>query len=186
MDQASLRVFKESGSVLLVLLVFALLAGDAIEGSVQLFEQFPVLLIVLPAFINACGSISDTVANHLTTTLSLSGWGYRRMTRELLLSGTGGVISAAILFTGLAGSVFALAPILGWNSPPLGVFVGITALTGIATVLLGSVTSIFIAYASTRFSWDPDNVETPILNTLSDWAGVYLFIWASELLLLTP
>lgn len=178
------RVFKESGIVLLLLLVVALFTGDRLEASVLLFESFPVLLIMLPAFINACGSISDTVANHLTTALGLSGWKSRRMTQELFLSGTGAVGSAIILFTVLSAGLALAAPLVGWAAPPLVTFVEITVLTGIVTVILGSLASIVIAYASVRFSWDPDNVETPIINTLSDWVGVYLFIWASELLLL--
>ncbi|MDP2666159.1 MAG: magnesium transporter [Candidatus Diapherotrites archaeon] len=183
MNHATLSILRQSGTVLLILLFFSLMAGEAIESSVLLFQAFPVLLIILPAFINACGSISDNVSNHVTTALGLGGWKSSRVTRVWFTSGVGGLLTTFLLFGVLVGVLHTLSPFVGWRSPSLPAFMLVVILPGILTVLIGSLAALAIAYAATKYGWDPDNVETPILNTLSDWVGVYLFIWTSGLLL---
>lgn len=148
----------------------SLVAGAFLGGLTDTFEQYPGLLVLVPAAIGLRGNIFGSFGNRLSTAIHTGTfrWSLRR---EAVLGQN--VLGSMLLTMGmsLALAVVAKAIALG-----LGLEESIDLLS-LATVsivggVLGSIVvlaaSLGLTAGAVRFGWDLDNVTAPLVSTLGD------------------
>lgn len=148
----------------------SLVAGAVLGAITGTFEQFPGLLVLVPAAIGLRGNVFSALGNRLSTAI------HTGIFRFSLRPGTlmGQNVAASLILT-LAMSM-ALAGVAKITSTALGIMGTISvidlALISIAGGMLASVlvlvATVALAGGSVRYGWDLDNVTAPLVSTLGD------------------
>ncbi len=169
-------IMRESLPVLTMAGIMDLVAGITIEKRFNGLLQYPVLLILLPGFLNKAGSIGGVLSSRLSTKFHL---GLR--SPDALPRGVGSDFTMAF---SLAVPVFFVAAltaqfggaITGDAGPG---FLGLLAATLIGGMIV-SLCLVIIAYYSTviavRLGLDPDTYGIPIVSSSLDFVGAFALI----------
>ncbi|MBI1973277.1 magnesium transporter [Candidatus Micrarchaeota archaeon] len=173
----------QSLPLFLVTLALSVFAGAFIERSLASISKYPILILVLPAFIGGCGNISNVFAARLTSAFYFEGAQFVKERKAILAKAAPILLSAGVFFFVLALIALGAESVLGFSLPPLAPFVGSVLVSGLATITLGIIVSILVAWRSFKRRLDPDNFEAPILSTFSDLVGVMVFLNVSRVLL---
>jgi cation transporter-like permease len=170
------HIVAESAPFLVFTAFLSAVTGFFIEANLRVFLTHPALLLLLPAFIDSCGSLADTFAARLTRGAQLG-------LRELAVNYRATLALAFTLFGLLALAGYGIATLLGLNPPELAQLLIVVIAPGLAVVLVSVTLALWTAQVTTRRKLDPDNFESPLLFTFSDLAGVLVFIAAARTLL---
>lgn len=172
-------VMRESIPILTVAGILDLIAGITIEKRLDDFVEYPVLLILLPGFLGAAGSLGGVLSSRLATKahlglVSLGAIPGGRAGADLLM-----VASLCVPVFAVAGVVAEFGGLLtGQASPGLWSIVAVSMLGG----LLASLAVIVVAYYSTvlaiRFGLDPDTYGIPMVTSSLDFVGAFTLILA--------
>lgn len=177
------RVYKESLGVLLVSLVGGLFAGSVLgtEGMTAAFEEFPGLLLLLPAFLAVRGNVYGALGARISSGIH-QGIVPARFERNRRL------VNAvfASVFNGLTISVFVAVAAwgiliaAGRSVTPLPELVGIVLVAAVLTSFVMITGLLLLLFEAYRRGVDPDNLVGPIVTTLGDVFGV-LFLYVGVL-----
>jgi mgtE-like transporter len=148
----------------------SLVAGAFLGGITATFEEFPGLLVLVPAAIGLRGNIFGAFGNRLSTAMH-AGTFRMSLRRETVLGQN--VVGAMILTAGMSGVLAVVAKVAAVG---LGVedSIGLLDLAIVSIVggVLGSlavlVADVGLAAGATRYGWDLDNVSAPIASVLGD------------------
>lgn len=173
------RTVRESLVVLSIAVTFQVVAGTVIESRVESFLAVPALLVLIPAFVAACGSLGGMLASRLSSKLHIG------LIQPQTLPGQEARLDASLIallgvaaFAGVGGVGWGAAHLIGLAPPSLAVLAGVALVGGaMALVLL-----IGVAYAAAtmtyRFGLDPDNHGIPIVTAAMDLLGILCLIGA--------
>lgn len=176
------RILLESLPILLVTSLISIIAGLFIESSVNVLTKYPILLLLLPAFIDACGDIGTTFAARLTTQFGIKIF-YKKRRRFLFADVEATILLTIAFFLLVTFLAYGWELSLGYFVPPLLNFVAAVLIAALVVILVGMGISLLIAYIGFKHKLDPDNFEAPLLSTISDLAGVVVFISLAGILL---
>jgi mgtE-like transporter len=148
----------------------SLVAGAFLGRITGTFEQYPGLLVLVPAAIGLRGNIFGAFGNRLSTSMH-AGTFRLSLRRETVLGQN--VVGSMILTGGMSAI---LAVVAKSAAVGLGVenSIGLLDLATVSIVggVLGSVAVLVadlgLAVGATRFGWDLDNVSAPIASVLGD------------------
>lgn len=152
-------------------------AGGLLEGRIQNLATVPVLLVLLPVFLEEGGNIGNTLASRLSTKLHLGTISTRMkltvsLKREFMLS----FLLSLFIFplTGLL--VYAASALAGVNGIAPGKLVLVTAVSGYVLTAVIMATTYLISVWSYRYNFDPDSTTIPIVTALADILGVLVLL----------
>lgn len=148
----------------------SLVAGAFLGAIVDTFDQYPGLLVLVPAAIGLRGNIFGAMGNRLSTAIHAGTfrWSLRREA-ALGQNVTASVVLTMGLSLLLAGVAKAIAVGLGVSGT-----IDLLEMSTISIVggLLGSLVVLAAALGLTggavRYGWDLDNVNAPLVSTLGD------------------
>jgi len=172
-------IMRESLPVLIIAGILDLIAGITVEKRLDDLLEFPVLLILLPGFLNKAGSLGGILSSRLATKFHLGLLSPDALPRR-------GVGSDVAMAFSLAVPVFFVAAITaqmggaitGDIGPGLGSLIAATMLGG----LIATVCVVVVAYYSTvvavRSGLDPDTYGIPIGASTLDFVGAFALILA--------
>ncbi len=171
-------IMRESLPVLVMAGIVDLVAGIMVEKRLESLLQYPVLLILLPGFLNKAGSLGGVLSSRLSTKFHL---GLR--SPDALPHGVGSDFAMAF---SLAVPVFLAAALTAQLGAVITGVTGMGFLSLLAATLLGgliaTVCLVVVAYYSTafavRFGLDPDTYGIPIVASTLDLVGVFALILA--------
>jgi len=195
------RILAESLPLLALIGTVMILVGLALEDRKEIFLTFPVLLILLPAFLQEGGALGGILSSRLSSKVHLGLLAPRGIPepgafRDFTLTYIFAI--GVYLFIGgashwLALALGELAPGLlaqlgaeaGQLSPGFLTMLGVSALAG----LLATTAAVFAAYygstVSYRFGLDPDTYGIPIITATVDLLGFMSLIIALNIFDLT-
>jgi mgtE-like transporter len=171
------RVIRESLPILVVAGAVDILAGLVVESRLDRFLVFPVLLVLIPPFLESAGALGGILASRLGSKLHLGVMSPRgRPEAVALLDATIILLFAVIVFvlTGLAADGAAF--IVGLASPGVHIVIGVSLLAGLISTLLAVVVAYYAAVATYRLGLDPDNHGIPMITSSMDFIGVIALI----------
>ncbi|ADJ16153.1 magnesium transporter [Halalkalicoccus jeotgali] len=178
------RIYRESLPVLAVSLLGGIFAGTVLGSDRMIagFEQFPGMLLLLPAFLatrgNVYGALGARISSGLHQGLIDPAFGTdERLVNAVVASFVNG-ISISVFIGVLA---WAINRVLGRQSAALIELVGITFIAGTLTavvLIVGLLGLLFVGYAR---GIDPDNLVGPIVTTFGDVFGV-VFLYVAMVL----
>ncbi len=174
------KILIESLPVLAIVLVFALAAGQFLDGTLKGLKLiFPLVLLMVPAFIDITGDLAGVVGarvtSHLYTGELDQGFRpYRLLITNLLAILLVSASAYAFLGACVIAIIIWLSPIIGLIFPPTGFPLIFLAICG-AGVLATACTSLIglisarVVYRSGR---DPDSIIPPLTTTVGDLLGI--------------
>lgn len=177
------HIFVQSAPVLSLTVFLSIASGTLIEQSLATIMRFPILLVLLPAFIDACGDISTVFASKVTSAFYFHGELLLKKKRQLFSTAQIIMLCGMVFFVFLGFAAFGLESVVGGRLPdPLSLFASVI-LSALITITLGMLVAIMVAWRAYKRKLDPDNFEAPILSTFSDLVGVLVFLNVSRVLL---
>ncbi|MDP9023412.1 MAG: magnesium transporter [Actinomycetota bacterium] len=176
-DHTVRRIVRESIFVLTVAATVDIFAGTVVEARAEEFFSVPALLVLVPPFIAASGSLGGILASRFASELHLGLLEPRALpgkTAGLDISMT--FLFAVTVFTGVAVVTRIAAALLGLATPTLGQLLSITLFGGAIAFVLLSAVAYSAATATYRFGLDPDNHGIPIVTATMDLLGVLCLV----------
>jgi magnesium transporter len=151
----------------LVLLVFGnLLSGAGIHYYEETIAAVVALVIFLPLLIGSSGNAGSQAATLMVRALA---------TGDVMLKDWGRMIGREVLIALLLGVTMALAISgIGWYRGGPGVALTV-ALTMVLVVIVGSLIGMSLPFVLSRFKMDPATASAPLVATMADAAGVFIY-----------
>jgi len=172
-------IVRESLPVLTIAGILDLVAGITIEKRLDDLLQYPVLLILLPGFLNKAGSLGGILSSRLATKFHLGLLAPDALPRR-------GVASDAVMAFSLALPVFFVAAltaqlggaITGNIGPGLASLVAAAMLGGLIATACVVVVAYYATVVAVRSGLDPDTYGIPIVASTLDFVGAFALILA--------
>lgn len=148
----------------------SLMAGAVLGSITGTLDEFPGLLVLVPAAIGLRGNIFSAVGNRLSTALhtgeldlDLRARGPLRQNVEASLVLT--LVMSVVL--AVTGWLIALGLDIEGLTSPL-VLIGISVAGGLLASLVVLAATLVLVWSAVRKGWDLDNVVAPVVSTLGD------------------
>lgn len=172
-------IMRESLPVLTMAGIMDLVAGITMEKRLDDLLQFPVLLILLPGFLNKAGSLGGILSSRLATKFHLGLLAPDALPRR-------GVGRDITMTFSLAVPVFFIAALTAQFGGVITGNVGPGTLSLVAATMVGGLIAtaclVVVSYYSTvvavRFGLDPDTYGIPIVASTLDFVGAFALILA--------
>lgn len=159
----------------LVLLVFGnLLSGAGIHYYEDTIAAVVALVFFLPLLIGSSGNAGSQAATLMVRALA---------TGDVMLKDWGRMLGREILIALLLGLTMALAVSgIGWYRGGPGVAIAV-AITMVLVVIVGSLIGMSLPFVLSRFRLDPATASAPLVATLADAAGVFIYFAVATMIL---
>jgi mgtE-like transporter len=170
------RIFAESSPVIVICGILGISAGLFLHYHQAEFSAAPYLLVLLPQLISKGGSIGSIAGMRLTSGLYIGytkPFSWNKYVWQNLLAA---FYLSLILVLPVAAITHITALLLHIGSPIFSVILILTFI-GMVPLSLGvSLLSFLIASISKRIHLDPSNVVVPLITSIGDVGGVFLFL----------
>ena len=148
----------------------SLVAGAVLGSITETFEEFPGLLVLVPAAIGLRGNVFSALGNRLSTAIHAGI--FRLSFRPGTLMGQN--LTASLILTlsmsfalAVVAKVIAVALEIGGTVSILDLAV-ISVVGGLLASAAVLAATVVLAAGSVRYGWDLDNVTAPLVSTLGD------------------
>jgi mgtE-like transporter len=176
------RTIRESMVVLTLAVTLQVFAGTVIESRVERFLAVPALLVLIPPFVAACGSLGGMLASRLSSKLHIGLIEPRRLPGRIArLDGSLIVLLGVLAFTGVGAVGWLAALATGLTPPSPLVLVGLSLTGGALAIVLLMAVAYTAATTTFRFGLDPDNHGIPIVTAAMDLLGILCLVAAMAL-----
>jgi magnesium transporter len=172
---ASIGLLYRKRIAWLVLLVFGnLLSGAGIHYYEDTIAAVVALVIFLPLLIGSSGNAGSQAATLMVRALA---------TGDVMLKDWGHMIAREVLIALLLGLTMALAISgIGWYRGGPGVALAV-AITMVLVVVVGSLIGMSLPFLLSRFKLDPATASAPLVTTMADAAGVFIYFAVATMIL---
>jgi mgtE-like transporter len=173
-----------SQSLPLILLcgIGAVFAGSTLHLMIDLFNQIPGLIVVIPAIIAMRGNISTALGSRLGSAYHLGLIDSEKLWTNNLKQNIVGSLVLSFLVSILIGIIAYISSILMGVTPNPIQLISIVIIAGIISGLILTLLTIIIIFLVFKRGYDPDNITGPALATFGDIITM-LCIFVSALLL---
>jgi mgtE-like transporter len=176
------RILLEMTLVVILTPVLDILAGTVLQTRLERFSAFPGLLVLVPPFVAAAGSLGGILCSRLSSKLHLGLVTPTGIPESAALPDAGLTMAFSVVIFLLTGALgLGFAALAGKAYPGASPMVWGTVAAGIVATLEVIVFSYYIAIGTTRRGWDPDNHSVPIITSVMDLAGVLTFLFVLSL-----
>jgi len=176
-DEAK-RIVMQSAPVLFMCLLLNIIAGTIIQGETEMLIAIPVLLILMPAFLNEGNALSGMLTSRLSSMLHLGTLNANRLPGREAAENFKIIYSLALVtYTYIATIGFIVAALTGGvgDISFLKVYAIVMIAGLIATTILNFL-SYYVAVAAVRFDLDPDDHSIPITSSSMDLIGAFVLV----------
>jgi magnesium transporter len=172
---ASIGLLYRKRIAWLVLLVFGnLLSGAGIHYYEDTIAAVVALVFFLPLLIGSSGNAGSQAATLMVRALA---------TGDVMLKDWGRMLGREILIALLLGLTMALAVSgIGWYRGGMGVAMAV-AITMVLVVVVGSLIGMSLPFVLSRFNMDPATASAPLVTTMADAAGVFIYFAVATMIL---
>jgi len=168
-DEAK-RIISQSTPILLMCLLLDIMAGMIIESETETMIVLPVLIILMPAFLNEGNALAGMLTSRLSSMLHLGTLRVRRFpgknaSENFMIT----YILAAVTYGYIGVIAFAAALVMG-GPGDIGFMkvMGIVMISGMVTTTVLNFLSYYVAVTAVRFDLDPDDHSIPITSSSMD------------------
>ncbi|MCL2296234.1 MAG: magnesium transporter [Methanomassiliicoccaceae archaeon] len=184
MDEAK-RIISQSSPVLLMCLLLDIAAGVIIENETEALLILPVLIILMPAFLNEGNALSGMLTSRLSSMLHL---GTLRVSRFPGKDASENFIITYILAAVTYGYIGAIAFIAAMTMGGPGDIsfirvICIVLISGMLTTTVLNFLSYYVAVTAVRFDLDPDDHSIPLTSSSMDLISAAVLIGIIMLLI---
>jgi mgtE-like transporter len=171
------RIVRESLPILFVAATVSTLAGTALEKRFELFDQYPALLVLVPAHLSSAGALGGIISGRVSTKLLLgtaepTAWPERSARSDIWF--VAALALPVYAFNGLGAHL--TAGLLGEASPGVGSLVAVSMIGGAAAVVFVAAIAYAGAVVAVRTGVDPDTYGIPVVSSTLDLVGAFTLI----------
>lgn len=171
-----LRVVRSRAGWLVLLFVGGFFTSNALRGYSAAIEALPLLVVFIPLIISSGGNTGSQSAGLLIRAMALGEVGPKQVWQVLVRELATGLLLGAVL--AIIGFLYA-----GWG---IGVEPRVAAVVGVAVmsvVLFGALTGAVMPLLIRRLGLDPAVASAPMIATVSDVAGIVIYLSVARALL---
>ena len=178
------RIMQESIPVLIASGCISILAGKVEDLKLTpIINNYKVLLVLLPPLLSISGSLAGILSARLSTKLHLGMVEVKNRSVTAILDDLALVYGFSVaIFLLLGFATVAVGKVAGFGGPSAVQIVAVSMIAGIIATTLTNVMAYHLAFATYRFSLDPDNFGIPMTAAVSDLMGAISFVLALVLL----
>ncbi len=182
--EASYRhIVLQSAFILVFTLLLDSLSGILIQSSLSVLISVPILLVILPAFLEEGGNVGNVMAARLSTKLHLGSVSSRfSFSSDVKLEFLGAYVLAVLIFFSVGVITFLYSLVTGTGSLPLLQVLALTLAAGMVLATAVIFLTFFVSVVSFRCNIDPDNVVIPVITSAADVLGVVCLLFVVQLL----
>jgi len=177
------HIVLQSALVIAFSLLLDSLSGVLIQFHLAALAAVPILLVLLPAFLEEGGNIGNIMASRLATKLHTKEIKARmEFTKKIRFEFLNSIMLSVMIFVSVAVMTFLFSVTSGIGG--LGVYdiFLVTMLSGMLLSVIVIVLTYFISIMSYRMNIDPDNSSIPIITSIADVIGVLCLLFVLHLL----
>lgn len=178
MDEAK-RIVIQSTPVLVVCILLEVLAGVIIETETNSLTRHKVLLVLvlLPAFLNAGNALSGMLTSRLSSMLHLGTIDTATIpSKEVWKNFAIIYVLALITFVFIGSTVFIFWPVILSVTLDCVLLIGTMLLAGILTTTVINFLSYYVAIVTIKFHLNPDDHCIPITSSIMDIVGTFILM----------
>ncbi|MFA4819752.1 MAG: magnesium transporter [Candidatus Aenigmatarchaeota archaeon] len=170
-------IVLQSIIVMLFAGMLSAMSGLFLEFNLHIILAVPIVLTLVPAFLEEGGNIGSILSSRVATKLHTGQMDARLsidsgIKTEIINS----YILAMLVFPIVSFLVFVLGSYIGIGGVALPKLVFIATLAGLLLTTISIATSLFISIVSFRYKINPDNVTIPLIAGVVDIMGVFTLL----------
>jgi mgtE-like transporter len=176
-DEAK-RIISQSTPVLLMCLMLDIAAGVIIEEKTEALIILPVLIILMPAFLNEGNALSGMLTSRLSSmlhlgTLRVSRFPGKNASENFIIT----YVLAVVTYGYIGAMAFVAAMAVG-GTGDIGFIkvMGIVLISGMVTTTILNFLSYYVAVTAVRFDLDPDDHSIPLTSSSMDLIAAAVLI----------
>ena len=174
------RILSESLPILVLAGFLSLLAGFALEGSLDHLLRYSVLLVLVPGFLTTGGALGGILSSRLATKFHLGLIDRSAVPDSAARSDIGMTFAIALpIFTFLAIAAALVGELAGRTSPGVGLLVLVAVSGGLVATLVVVAVAYYATLVVVRFGLDPDNLGIPMASATLDVVGALTLLGAA-------
>jgi mgtE-like transporter len=171
-------IIFQSLAVLLIAGSLDGIAGSFIEINIDKLVSIPILLVLLPAFLEEGGNIGNILASRVSTKLHIGSIRPKlSMTHEVKREIVNSMISAYMIFPAVGLLTFAIGSSMGIPGLDLSTMVIISTASGMLLHFIIIFFTFFVSILSYKYGFDPDNTTIPIMTSATDIIGTITLLF---------
>lgn len=179
-DEAK-RIITESLPVLTVCIFIGILAGTIVETQTANLVAYPVLLVLLPAFLNQGNALSGILTSRFSTMMHMGTLGVRKYPPiETYNNFAVNYVLGIITFAYVGVAAFLVSP----QTMPFHEVLLLVLTAGMLSATVINLLSYYVASAAVRFGLDPDDQSIPVTSSTMDVVNASIIISLIRLTLL--
>ncbi|MBI2579753.1 MAG: magnesium transporter [Candidatus Aenigmarchaeota archaeon] len=165
-------IVRQSSPVLFGGMLLDAFAGMILQSNMGSLSMLPVVLLLIPGFLEQGGNIGNILASRLSTKLHLGAMEPKFSVEGARDEIINTYILSAVLFPAIGLLTFAAGYAIGIGGAGLDVVMKAVIISGILLATAVMAIAFFISIASFRFNLDPDNTTLPLIASSADIIGI--------------
>ncbi len=171
------QIVKESFPMLIALGSISILAGITIEGKLESFLVYPILIVLIPPLLSTNGAIGSVLSARIATKLHLGlvrpkKFSFSAISEDVTVA----YLLCVPVFLLLGIACYVLGIVFALSSPSFLTLMGIALTAGILSTTISNIVGYFTAVITYGFGLDPDNFAVPSVTSISDFIGAIVLI----------
>jgi mgtE-like transporter len=163
------EMLKQSLPLLIICGLGGIIAGKTLGGMVDLLNNIPGLIIIIPAIIALRGNISTTFGSRLGSAYHLGIIDAENMWNEELKQNIIGSLILSFLVSITIGILAYIITIIFFDISPDPIkIILIVIIAGMLSGIILTILTIIIIFLVFKRGYDPDNITGPALATFGD------------------
>ena len=171
------RIVRESLPILFAAATLSTLAGIALEKRFALFDQYPALLVLVPAHLSSAGALGGILSGRVSTKLLL---GTAEPTTWPSRSARGHLVRRRPGAPGVRAQRHRRAPHRrdprAGQPGPAGSLLAVSLIGGAIAIVFVAAVAYVAAIVSVRTGVDPDTYGIPVVSSTLDVVGAFSLI----------
>ena len=170
-------IVLQSIIVMLFAGMLSAMSGLLLEVNLNVLVAVPIVLTLVPAFLEEGGNIGNILSSRISTKLHTGQIDAKlSMDSEIKTEIINSYILAMFVFPVVSFLVFVLGSFIGIGGIALPKLLFTATVAGLLITTISIITSIFISIISFRYKINPDNVTIPIITGIVDIMGVFTLL----------
>ncbi len=171
------RILRESLPALSIAALLSLIGGIIIEKRAETFFTFTVLLVLLPGFLGAAGSLGGILSSRISSKLHLGTVVPRPVPAREARADMAAVFAMAMPVFTLVGVVaYVVGQAVDLTSPAFLRTVGAVVIGGVLATVFVALVAYYGTISAVRLRLDPDTYGIPIVASSLDLVGAFALI----------
>lgn len=166
------KLVKETFPSEVISIVGSLLAGIILSLLILPFDNFAVLILIIPALLSLRGNISGPFIARTSKDFIIGDFNKKSWLQNVLATYTLSMITA--VFIGLF-SIFLNLILIKLIMLPIELYILIPLISILITLSISIPISTLLNYLAFRYGMDPNNVVNPIMTAIDDFVTVISF-----------